>query len=54
MPSTTVQTAMLNRVQTAANGFISTGCFRQSLPSGTHIRNYSIHLLRGNRIAAEF
>jgi len=54
VPSTTVQTVMLNRLLATANGFISTGCFRQSLPSGTHIRNYTIHLLRGNRRATEF
>jgi hypothetical protein len=54
VPWTTVQTAMLNRLLATANGFISTGCFRQSLPSDTHISNYTIDLLRGNRIAAEF
>jgi hypothetical protein len=44
---------MLNRLQATANCLISTGCFRQSLPPGTHIRNYMIQPLHGNRITTE-
>ena len=50
IPRTTVQTAMLNRLLATTNGFIPTGCFMQSLPPDTHISNYTIHLLYGNRI----
>ena len=53
VPSTTVQTAILNRLMATANAFKLTGCFRQSLPSDTHISNYTVDLLRGNRITTE-